>query len=364
MAHLRNPLSRLVTRGLAAALFLGLCTAAAAAETSTDTIGSIAYLEGTVSMVRDGADLEDVAIGQDLQVFDLVRTGADGQAELAVSAPSLPRMTIKMTADTQFSLEVATVNGRVESTVGILGGQIAVKVAKLLPSQAVRVKTDSAAMGVRGTDFTVTAPESGDVLVTCDEGEVSVTDDQGRDFTAIPGTVVEKIPGAAYRTVPVAVSGLEEFRTRWRGERDQFVQANALRLIRANAVLYRRLTREFNATHQELARSQPIVRKWAFEDRAGRIGSPAEVERERRTIGALLVRLRRTAFQLERVAFRLQRLQALHDRGVGAGALEDGMTTRVFYAQVARERQGVRQKLALTRFLTKQFLKRNSGQLP
>ena len=219
-------------------------------------------------------------------------------------------------------------------------------------------------MGVRGTDFTVTAPESGDVLVTCDEGEVSVTDDQGKELTAIPGTVVEKIPGEAYRTVAVPATGLEEFRTRWRAERAQFVQANALRFIRTNAKLYVQLTREFNAMHQELSRSQPIMRKWAFEDRAGRIGSSAEVERERRAIGALLVRLRRTAFQLERVAFRLERLQALHDRGIGVGDLENGMTTKVFYAQIVRERRAVAQKLALTRFLTKQYLKRNEGKLP
>lgn len=365
MADIRNPLIRFILRGLRAALFLCVsATAAAAAGAPTDTIGSISYLEGTVNMVRDGADVAGVAIGQDLQSFDLVKTGSDGQAELAVTAPRLPHMTIKMTADTQFSLEVATVNGQLESTVGILGGQIALKVAKLLPSQAVRVKTDSAAMGVRGTDFTVTAPESGDVLVTCDEGEVSVTDDQGKDFTAIPGTVVEKIPGTGYRTVPVAASGLEQFRTRWRVERGQFVQANALRLIRANAKLYVELSKEFNATHEELSKNQPIMRKWAFEDRAGRIGSTAEVERESRTIGALLVRLRRTAFKLERVSFRLERLQTLHDRGVGVGALEDGMNTKVFYAKIARERRDIAQKLALTRFLTKQYLKRSEGKLP
>jgi FecR protein len=361
---LRDPLVLKMRRGLAAALFLGLCAAAAAAAAPADTVGSVSYVEGTVSMVRDGSDIDSVAIGDDLVNFDLVKTGADGKAELAVNAPRLPAMTIRMTSNTQFSLEVATVNGQLESTVGIIGGQVALKVARLLPSQAVRVKSDSAAMGVRGTDFTVTAPESGDVLVTCDEGEVSVTDDQGKDLTAIPGTVVEKIPGESYRTVPVAATGLEEFRTRWRGDRAQFVQANALRFIRANARLYTALSREFMATHQELSRNQNIMRKWAFEDRAGRIGSSAEVERERRTIGALLVRLRHTAFRLERVAFRLERLQALHDSGVGVGTLEDGMTTKVFYAQIDRERQNVRQKLALTRFLTKQYLKRNEGKLP
>jgi hypothetical protein len=348
-------------RGLAAALFLAVCTAGISAQ---DVVGSISYLEGTVGMVRDGADVDGVAIGQDLQSFDLLKTGSDGQAELAITFTRLPRMTVKMSADTQFSLEVATVEGRQESTIGILGGQIALKVAKLLPSQSVRVRTDSAAMGVRGTDFTVTAPESGDVLVTCDEGEVVVTDDQGKDLTAIPGTVVEKRPGEIYRTVPVPATGLEQFQTRWRGERSQFVQMNALRLVQANARLYVRLSREFNIAHQELGRSQAIMRKWAFEDRAGRIGTAADVLQERRTIGALLQRLRRTAFQLERVAFRLERLQVLHDRGVGVGAIDGGMTTKVFFAQVVRERRDVARKLALTRFLTKQYLKRNEGRLP
>jgi hypothetical protein len=350
-----------ILRGLAAVIFLTLCAIGVSAQ---DTVGSISYLEGTVGIVRDAAAIDDVAIGQDLQNFDLVKTGDDGQAELDITSAELPRITVKMSADTQFSLEVATVEGKKESTVGILGGQIALKVAKLLPTQSMRVKTDSAAMGVRGTDFTVTAPESGDVLVTCDEGEVVCTDDQGKDLTAIPGTVVEKRPGEAYRTLPVPASGLEQFRTQWRGERTQFIQTNVLRLIQANARLYLQLKREFTAAHAELARNQAIMTKWASEDRAGRIGTVAEVLREKRVIGALLVRLRRIAFQLERVAFRLERLQVLHDRGIGVGAIDGGVSTKVFFAQVVRERRDVARKLALTRFLTKQYLKRNEGRLP
>ena len=54
----------------------------------------------------------------------------------------------------------------------------------------------------------------------------------------------------------------------------------------------------------------------------------------------------------------------LHDRGVGVGTIDGGVTTRVFFTQIARERRDVAQKLALTRFLTKQYLKRNEGRLP
>jgi hypothetical protein len=129
-------------------------------------------------------------------------------------------------------------------------------------------------------------------------------------------------------------------------------------------VRYWQLSREFNAEHAELARSRSIMDKWAFEDGAGRIGSRLEVLWERGTMGALLVRMRRTAFRLERVAFRLGRLQPLQDRGIGRGSLEDGTTTEVFFAQVARERLEVARKLALPRYLTRQFLKRNEEHLP
>jgi len=316
-------------------------------------------------MVRDGQDLGNVAIGQDVQHFDVVKTGDDGAAEIGITAPQLPRMTIKLSANTQFSVEVSTAkDGKQDSTIGVLGGQVALKVSKLLANQSVKVQTESAVMGVRGTDFTVTATTSGDVLVGCDEGDVSVTDDQGKELHAVPGSAVEQRPGEAYRTIPIAGNGMEQFRTQWREERRLFLEKNALVFIRRNAALYRQLSREFNMLHVELARNQAIMNKWAFEDRGGRLGSRAEVQRERQVIGTLLVRLRRTAFRLERVAFRLERLQALHDRGVGAGELEDGTRTTVFFAQIQRERQDVARKLALTRFLTKQFLKRNEGKLP
>lgn len=364
MADLRDTLVFL-RRGLRAALFFALVAAAGAGPAfADDTVGSITYLEGTVSMVRDGADVQDVAIGQDLQAFDVVKTGDDGQAELSITAPRLPRMTIKVSADTQFTVETGMVDGKQQTTVGIFGGQIALKVSKLLEKQSVSVRTDSAVMGVRGTDFTVVAPTTGDVLVTCDEGEVAVTDDQGKDLSAVPGSVVEKQPGAAYRTIPVAVADAEKFRGTWRDARRQFLEQNVLRFIRANARLYRELSRQFNALHAELNRSQGILRKWAFEDRAGRIGSSAEVLQERKAIAGLLVRMRQVAFRLERVSFRLERLQALHDRGVGAGELEDGTNTKVFFAQIQRERRDVARKLALTRYVTKQFLKRSQGQLP
>ena len=141
---------------------------------SQDALGSLLYREGEVSLERNGAAMDSFEIGQDVESFDVVKTGSDGLAELEISSPQLPAMKVKVSSETQFSVEVSTLKGKQQTTIGIMGGSVSLKVAKLSGAQEVNVRTDSAAMGVRGTDFTVTAPPTGDVLVTCDEGEVGL----------------------------------------------------------------------------------------------------------------------------------------------------------------------------------------------
>jgi len=329
-----------------------------------EKLGSVTYLEGDVSLVRDGAQMDSLAIGADVQNFDLVKTGSDGLAELDVNSPLSPRITIKVSADTQFSVEIATIEGKQQTTLGIIGGSISLKAARLAGTQALSVKTDSAAMGVRGTQFDVTSPATGDVLVTCDEGEVVVTDDQGKELHAIPGTVVEKQPAELYRTVPVEVSGLQTFRGQWAAERGQALEKNALRLIQGNARLYNRLVQELNAGHAELDKYRETISRWREEDRRARVGQRAEIAKDRQAIGGLLARLRRTQFRLERVHFRLARLMAIHNRGIGAGTLEGGITTAQFFERFANERKDVEDKLYLTRSISKLYLRRNEGRLP
>jgi hypothetical protein len=273
-------------------------------------------------------------------------------------------MTIKITADTQMSLEISVLSGKQQTVIGIIGGSLALKVAKLASSQGVQVKTDSATAGVRGTSFDVTAPESGDVLVTCDEGDVQVTDDQGRDLHAAPGVVVEKRPGELFRTNAVPAAGLAGYRSGWAADRAAAVTANALRLILVNARLYDRLARDLTAARAELARNDAILAKWKDENRAGRIGQPAEILRERLALGGILTRLRTAQFQLERVTWRLRRLKALHDTGVGVGRLDGGVTTAQFFGRLDRERAAVSEALATTRLLGKLYAKRNDGALP
>lgn len=338
-----------------------MCAGAAFAQ---EKIGSVVYLEGEVAMVRDGAEINGVAIGQDVQAFDVVKTGSDGLAELELASAHTPRLTIKVAADTQFSLEIASLGGRQQTTLGILGGSISLKVAKLAGAQDVLVRTDSAAMGVRGTQFTVTSPPTGDVLVTCDEGEVVCTDDQGTELRARAGTVVEKRPNELFRSLPVAATGLETYRAKWIAERIEFLQANALRMIQGNARLYDRLTRELNVAYAALVTNTKILRTWEDDDKRNPSGAANGIAKESQVIGALLARLRRIQFALERVEFRLRRLRTFHDRGFGRGTLEGGVATTQFFERFEKERRDIERKLARTRFVSKMYVRRNEGRLP
>ncbi len=321
-------------------------------------------MEGTVSVERDSAALESVDTGTEVQNFDLVQTGPDGQVQIGIGTERVPRMTVTVDPDTRLTLELSLISGRQQTAIGLVGGSVALKVAKLSASQDVLVKTDSASMGVRGTSFTITAPASGDVLVTCDEGDVQVTDDQGRQSHAVPGTVVEKRSADALRSAAVAAAGLAAYRASWRRDRDDALQKNALKLIVANAALYQRLTTELASARTDLSRYRAIVTKWTDEHRQGRIGQREEVIRERAAIAGVLVRLRRVEFQLERVAWRLRALKAVHDRGIGVGTIDGKVTTAQFFARIESERSTVREGLALTRFLSKMYARRNDGALP
>jgi hypothetical protein len=353
----REMKARILTLACALLLVAALLPAA-------EKLGDITYLEGEVTVLRNSEELDGVQVGLDIQNFDVMKTGPDGLAEIAVATAKAPRMTIKVSPGTQFSFEISKVGGKQHTTVGLISGTVSLKVAKLTGAQSVNVKSDAAAMGVRGTQFTVTSPPTGDILVTCDEGEVTCTDDEGRELAALPGTVVEKRPNELFRTVPVAVSSLETFRKNWNAERIEALRANALRAIRDLASLYVSLSRDFNANYAELKKRQAVLSKWQEEDRKGKTGGAMDVMREKKEIVRHLFALRRTLFKFERVYFRLLELKDYHDQGFGRGTIAAGETTTQFFQKLEREKKDMLRKMAVVRYVTKLYALRNDGMAP
>jgi len=340
--------------------------AVAMALDAQEKIGDTVYLDGTVSVSRDGSTLDpsDVVIGAPIDNFDQMETGDDGNAQVRITTVRAANAVITVSPGTQFTFELSTLQGKQSSSINLISGSLSLKVSKLSGSQELNVQTESAVMGVRGTEFTVSTSDAGDVLVTCAEGDVALTTENGTEYQAVPGTAVENQEGAAFRTLPVTGTDLEGFRRTWMEQRRAAVQANAGRLIQAFAVRYLQLRAAYDRDYEALMRRQDVISKWRTEDRGGRMGAGAEVDGEKRAVLAALLRLRRAQFLLERVQFRLLRLKRLHDQGYGQGTLPSGMTTGQFFDQLVNDRPTVDGHMATIRNLARLYTLRNGGADP
>jgi hypothetical protein len=134
-----------------AALLSGLLLAAPGRA----EIGQIKVAKGQVTVERAGQALPG-QIGLKLEPQDVVRTGADGSVGITMRDDSLlsagPNSIVVLE---RFDFEPTTQAGRFDSrldrgTLAVLSGRL----AKQSP-QAVTVRTPSAVLGVRGTEFVV-----------------------------------------------------------------------------------------------------------------------------------------------------------------------------------------------------------------
>jgi hypothetical protein len=331
-----------------------------------DKVGDASYIEGTVGLQRDGRQMDssEVQTGLAIQNFDLVKTGADGLAEVRVTAPKAAGATIKVSPRTQFSFELNNTGSRQQTFVGLMSGTLALTVAKLTGSQDMSVHLDGAVMGVRGTEFTVTSPPSGDLLVTCRSGDVVCTDENGNEFHATPGSAVEKKFGEKFATLEVK-GDVEEFRKKWEDERVAFLKEHAIVVIQREAARYDALADEFTESYAALQEKKEILAKWEREEKSGKIGSSTEVEKEKGEIAELIANLRETQFLLERVHYRLRALkEEYHDQGYGKGDIRKGLTTKAFFERFEKDRPDLEARMAFVRHMIKMFSHRNKGQDP
>jgi hypothetical protein len=145
---------RCIRSGLAAFSLSALVVLDCAAD-----VGQVKVLKGQVAVERAGRTLA-AQVGMPLALADILKTGADGSVGITMRDNSLlsagPNSVLSLD---QFEFDSATSEGRFESrlqrgTLAVVSGRI----AKVSPS-AMTVRTPSAVLGVRGTEFLVRVNE-------------------------------------------------------------------------------------------------------------------------------------------------------------------------------------------------------------
>ena len=140
--------------GALAAVALVMVTGVAGAA---DDVGRVKVTRGAVSIERSGARLQ-ATIGMKLQEGDVVVTGGDGSAGVTFNDDSLLSVgPDSVLAIDRFAFDSTTHAGRFDTslrqgTLAAVSGKIAKQSA-----DAMKVRTPSTILGVRGTEFVVRA---------------------------------------------------------------------------------------------------------------------------------------------------------------------------------------------------------------
>jgi len=142
-----------VRPGIWGFLLLGLCVTAQAG--AGDTAGVFKVVRGGVTVERQGASLP-AAVGMPVYQSDQIVTGADGSAGITFEDNSMLSLgpSSRLAVD-RFAFDSTTHDGAFETTLS--SGKLAVVSGKIAHHQldAMKVKTPSTILGVRGTKFLV-----------------------------------------------------------------------------------------------------------------------------------------------------------------------------------------------------------------
>jgi hypothetical protein len=140
-------------------LLAAVFAAASAAVCYANDVGQIKNLRGTVHIERDGQRLA-AAPGMGVRQADVLVTAADGTVGVTFLDNSLlslgPRSTL---AIDRYSFDSTTHDGQFDTS--LKRGTLAVVSGRIVQRspEAMRVRTPSAIMGVRGTEFVVKVDE-------------------------------------------------------------------------------------------------------------------------------------------------------------------------------------------------------------
>jgi hypothetical protein len=154
--------SRIASRSLArlaGGAAIGACAVAFALSASAAEIGRVKVAKGEVTIERGGAVLR-VEVGTRVQSADVLRTGADGLVGLTMSDNSLLSMgPNSILSLDRYDFDATTQQGQFDAK--LTKGSLAVisgRIAKQSPD-AMKVRTPSSILGVRGTEFVVSVDE-------------------------------------------------------------------------------------------------------------------------------------------------------------------------------------------------------------
>ncbi|MDA3939747.1 MAG: FecR family protein [Spirochaetia bacterium] len=317
--------------------------------------GTITYIEGYVDLYRDGEllDWELVDIGFDIQEFDLIETGDDGLVEIDLKLPSGSKTTIAVNSGTTFYFEMEEKSGQNKTSFQMLGGSLSFKVQKLTAKDTLDVHTESAVMGVRGTEFEIITSPEGGILVLCDEGAVSCKDDQGREQYSKPGSVVDKVPNKRISSYSVSTDDLGLYRNYWVSARDEVFRNGAKVFIQGYSRQFLLFEPKFSTAFSELLEVKTTLERYGKDSSS--TGNPGTLFKAKAEVSPAIIKMRSVMPIFEMIFYRLKELGNYHKEGLGIGSINNNLSSIEFFNTFGSEKDNISRQLAEVRYLFKLY---------
>ncbi|WP_319476390.1 FecR family protein [Marispirochaeta aestuarii] len=317
---------------------------------SAQEVGRIEYLDGIVDIHRGGeiVELFPSDIGFSLEALDTIQTGPDGTVQFSISTQKRRGTSVSVGNNTTFLVEASLEPGGTKTRIEVFTGSLSLKVARLTGREELSVRTESAVMGVRGTEFEVITAPDGGVLVLCEDGSVSCQDQNQREMIAAPGTGVEKVRGQSISSVDVDPEEYGEFRRKWRETRMEIFRSGAPVFFRAYIQQFRRTEPRFSEAYAELEGFDTRLKDYARRSSEGpsSIGS-GELYRFRAEISPSLARMRSIIPLYRQTFFRLaELLHYYQESGIAGDEVIDGVKVSNFFMSFQQSLRRERLRIA------------------
>jgi len=343
----------------------------------SQAIGKIDYLEGSVSVTRDGRKISRIDMGSPVENLDRITSGKDSRVEVSFLPETGITGTLTLTEGSSAIIRRDSLAGKNANSVYLFGGSVSLKVKRLSGNDStIRVRTTSSVLGVRGTEFTVITFQ-GNTLTACREGEVSCSAYSGSTaMAASPRGSVSSVPGTM---VEITDSGKlvqadfpkGDFYTQWDDVSTRWKSFHVELASRDPVALIDRLAVSWDSALGRVLKDAAVLRKnetasrWLDNARrGGDTGTRHDWVTEQPKVMKDMLAMRPHLVLAIIPYLRLQELVTLLDQADMERELSGGQTVGAFIRRFNRDSKDFSAAMALFDALEKQYMIRNDGISP
>lgn len=341
--------------------------------TFAQVLGKVDYIEGSVELTRNGSVLSRVDMGTPIENMDLIKTSPNSTLIIAFSKESGLTGSVQIAPNSTALIRQDQLSASASNEVQLLSGSVNLKVKRLAGVNAsVQVKTPSAVLGVRGTEFVV-ASFNGSALIACKEGEVtcysysSVTETKSvQSLSSVPGKLIEILENGSMNSAAFPEGDFEEawdaVQTKWKNFKIDLVLSDPLKALDSFAKTWNTYASKLDAGASKLKANKSLSAWLSQGDKVQ--GSLGDIMKQKQAVVKDLIAIKGDMMMSIIAWYRIEELLPHIPDSAMNRTLSNGQTVKTFINKYTSSSKNVANTISLFRAAEKLYMLRNDGISP